>query len=616
MTMTGYTRSTALMCCAVVALATLVAPVVGTTGASAGAPKPEQEVAATSLAAAQARLADMVGSDALREVGGTPDGSAFLARIRADQGALDAFTTSPPYPADAAASLRVWQRIDAADSASRSGLLQRIAIATALEHGVPVLPWSEWGDTTAATIDPVKRYAFYRDAHAAGTLYPCFDTLAVWELRRVVDVPLYDEDVAWFHTHLPKPELHTQDRIGDALTLVKYLDRNPNNGQSIHSGKPFYDGKRWTPAIILEYGGVCGAVAKFGSFAARAHGVPAQPIGQEGHCALAWLRGGTEWVTANCGPDAFAWSNLHSLWPGFTARGDALLLYAAVAESPGFTESFHAAQLATGGMPAGATRREALVEAAEEHCSGNYALWRQAVVEAAADPSLTVDEARELAQGCMFALAPLAPQMAIDLAIHLEQTAAWQALPKMDRIAWNEGLQGAFLRGRANATLGTAASNRDKGAWQELMARLLWMHAGQSRGFGEFPLLEHQAILSGKNKAIAQWWERALLAEKRACVDSVVSAARRAGLVPGLSKICAETLVSRCMDDPALRERAGAALVAAGDACRRAGQGKEALELARAAILEGERVGDRAWVVRFTAEAKKAKGATLTGESR
>ncbi|MBL9140615.1 MAG: hypothetical protein JNK53_02005, partial [Phycisphaerae bacterium] len=463
------------------------------------------------------------------------------------------------------------------------------------------LPWSEWGDASAATIDPVKRYALYRDAHAAGTLFACFQELPVWELRRVVDVPLYDEDVVWFHTSLPKPELRTQDEIGRALGLVKYLDRNPNNGHSIHEGKPFYDGKRWTPAVILEYGGVCGAVAKFGSFAARAYGVPAQPLGQEGHCAMTWKRATNGWVTANCGPDAFAWSNLHGLWPGFTARGSALPLYAAVAGAPEFVASFHLAQLATEGLGAGRDRRAALVGAAQA-CPGNFAIWRQAVAEAVADPSLTVSEARQLATASMRALATLAPQMALDLAVQLEQTAAWQALPLAVRVAWNEALQHSLLEGRAHAV---RATNSEQGAWQELIARLIWLHAGESRGFGEFPLLAHQAILSGKNQVARSWWEGTTPEARQRTVQSVLASVERAQGVPSLARISAQSVVARCMQDPGLRDQAGAALVAAGLACRSAGLTEEALELFRGAILEGERIGDRDWVVRFTREARK-----------
>ncbi len=557
------------------------------------------------LAAAQARLADMVGAAALAELQSTQAGAEFLARLWQDQAALDAFTTAPPAPANPGACLLVWQRIDALDPASRSGLLQRLAIATALEHGVPVLPWSEWGDTSAATIDPVKRYAFYRDAHAAGTLFPCFDQLSVWELRRVVDIPLYDQDVAWYHTTLPKPELRTQDKISDAMWLVKYQDRNPKNGHSVQEGKPYYDGKRWTPAVILEYGGVCGAVAKFGSFAARAYGVPAQPVGQEGHCAMSWKQTNGQWQTGNCGPDAFAFSNLHGLWPGFTSRGCALPLYQAVAASPAFVQSFHAAQLATDGLSAGRPRRAALVDAADS-CPANFALWRQAVTEAVADPGISIDEARDLALGAMQALAALAPQMALDLSAQLEQAPAWQALPLAQRVRWNQDLQAAFLAGRTAAGLGAEAANDDKGAWEELLGRLTLIYAGTSRPIGDFPLPMLQSVLAGKHSAATGWWTRASPAERGAWVDAMIAAAKRASGVPALSRIAAQSLVTRCMEDAALRARAAEALVAAGDASRKLGLGKDALELYRRAILAGEQAGDRAWVLRFTQEALKA----------
>lgn len=555
------------------------------------------------LAAARARLCDMVGDAALAECARDAEGTAFLQRVWNDQAALDAFTTQPPAPQDAAKSLAVWRAIDAFDPASRSGLLQRLAIAVALEHGVPVLPWSEWGDERAPRIDPVKRYAFYRDAHAAGTLLACFDSLPVWELRRVVDIPLYDEDVAWFHTSMPRPELRSQQAIGDAMWLVKYQERNPANGRSIHEGKPYYDGKRWTPAVILEYGGVCGAVAKFGSFAARAFGVPAQPIGQEGHCAMAWKRSDEGWVTGNCGPDAFAWSNLHGLWPGFTGRGSALVLYHRIGAKPELAASCHAAQLASQGMAPGAARRARLMDAIEA-CPANFGLWSQVVREAVADPGLEASEATRIATRCLAGLGADAPQMAIDLVVTLENGEAVASLDAASRLAWNDALLGALAKARA----GQKAGNDEQGAWQELLARRLWLMAGEQRGFGDFPLLEHQAILNGKQKRVREWWDALSADARAAAADRLLYAGTRAAGSPALARAVADAVLARCMEDDALRARAARAVSAAGEALRRAGDDKAALALYRTAILEGERLGDRPWVVRFTREAKRKSG--------
>merc|ERR1711935_1020864 len=54
-----------------------------------------------------------------------------------------------------------------------------------------------------------------------------------------------------------------------------------------------------TMPTILEYGGVCGAVSKFGASACQAHGVPAMPVAQPGHCAMIWRSPLGDWVLEN-----------------------------------------------------------------------------------------------------------------------------------------------------------------------------------------------------------------------------------------------------------------------------------------------------------------------------
>ena len=249
-----------------------------------------------------------IGSAGLEAIRTEEGGADFTRWLIADRETMEEFLTTGAPPRDPSKAIAILQAIWMVDRSLESGHLRRLAVATALEHSVPIRPWSEWDDSAAKTIDPVARYRFYRDLHAKGTLFPGFESLATWELRRVVDLPLYDEDIAWFHTSLPAKladgtPLGSQREIGNAAFLIPYRDTSPTNGKSVQLGKPFYDDKRLTPAVMLEYGGVCGAVSKFGSFAARAFGVPAQPLGQEGHCAFCWKHEDNDWRTGNCGSE-------------------------------------------------------------------------------------------------------------------------------------------------------------------------------------------------------------------------------------------------------------------------------------------------------------------------
>ncbi|MFO0784626.1 MAG: hypothetical protein U0636_13205, partial [Phycisphaerales bacterium] len=155
-------------------------------------------------------------------------------------------------------------------------------------------------------------------------------------------------------------------------------------------------------------------------------------------------------------------------------------------------------------------------------------------------------------------------------------------------------------------------SNAEQGAWQELMARALWEQMGEVRGFGDFPLLEHLAILQGKNSKALEWWKKADTASRRKVAERLRAAGKRAGSVPALASITAQALSTWCAPEPALRSLAADALLDAADACRKAGQNAQALAIYRAAILQGEKMGDRDWVVRFTAAAKKSGASSVT----
>lgn len=79
----------------------------------------------------------------------------------------------------------------------RYGVLQRLALAIALEHAVPIEQANPTARTDAPeTIDPVKRYLHYQKAFLDGELDPAFERLSTWELRMVVDGDEPDETLA------------------------------------------------------------------------------------------------------------------------------------------------------------------------------------------------------------------------------------------------------------------------------------------------------------------------------------------------------------------------------------------------------------------------------------
>lgn len=519
----------------------------------------------------------------------------FREWLLADATAAADLLHSGAPPTDVPATVQLLFRIWRFDNDCVAGVRERLAIAVALEHATPVIPWSEWGDPLAAPIDPVARYSFYRDRCDDGTLFPCFASLPTWEMRRVVDIPLYDDDVAWFHTSLPRSkdgkDLRSPAEIGNAMWLIPYRERNERNGRSVHEGKAYYDGKRWTPPVMLEYGGVCGAVAKFGSFAARAFGVPAQPIGQPGHCALAWKSGGDRWITGNCGgPNEWAVSNLHGLWGDWSTRAEAIPLFVELMRDPRYLASMRSA--CEGDDDAGPADVRARLLSAVRQCPANAPLWFRLVESAKADPTLTRAEAHSLAIELVEGLAGY-PQLALDAIASLEERYPFAAPGKDDGcgelvLRWARALEkdpsrAARLREAAREWIGWCA------------ARL----AG-ARPWGPWRYPRAVAVYDGAGSGLSSLVSRMDSSTPPAVREFLVSATDALVMMPELAEAPSLLAVRLAEHDESLRPTARSLVERVIAAHARLGNGKDALALARQAILTGERMADGEWIGAFT----------------
>ena len=171
-------------------------------------------------------------------------------------------------------SLDLWKRIRTADPDASKGLYLKLAIATALSpppkssyvgaHGIGSVP-----------IDPVQRYKHYKAAHENKELFPIFDTLTVWELRKVVPDWAADRGLTWVRQMLNtwRPDLRKDQQVHKIVSEV--WRRN--------SPIPFSKGF----ITVMEGGGKCGPRSWFGRMACRAFGIPAVGVGQPGHAAFA-----------------------------------------------------------------------------------------------------------------------------------------------------------------------------------------------------------------------------------------------------------------------------------------------------------------------------------------
>jgi len=178
-------------------------------------------------------------------------------------------------------------------SCASGGAKLQLALATALCFGDGQTDPNQHYDP----IDAVARYQWFCFGIESGQLLSDGQALKAWHWRYVVGSWHADTCLEWAQEHVNE-DLRCLDKIGKAASMVCYRLEN-HAGVSVHEGLSFYDEQKSTMAIINEYGGVCGAVSKFGTTACQAFGVPAMPVGQPGHCAMIWRSTGGKWKLQN-----------------------------------------------------------------------------------------------------------------------------------------------------------------------------------------------------------------------------------------------------------------------------------------------------------------------------
>ena len=183
--------------------------------------------------------------------------------------------------------------IQKAGTKAGEGLFQRLALATSLEHAVPVAQTNAQTATNApTTVDPVKRYLHYEKASLAGELDPAFKDLSVWEYRMVVGCDAPDPILAWGREmlrnyrpdHIYNPDYGWR-YSATVRTEVKY------GSQCVKDDLPSLHAYQNIP----KDGGVCGRRAFFGRFIVQSFGIPTWGVTQHKHAALShWTPKG--WV--------------------------------------------------------------------------------------------------------------------------------------------------------------------------------------------------------------------------------------------------------------------------------------------------------------------------------
>jgi formylglycine-generating enzyme required for sulfatase activity len=235
-----------------------------------------------------------------------PEQTVLLEKLLADPGLMKQMLVADGAKENQyGRAMEIYTAIQKASTKAKDGVLQQLALATALEHAVPVKqdnPVAKAGNP--ATVDPIKRYLAYEKAFLDGALDPAFKDLTAWDLRFVVDGDEPDEVSAWGRQMLRnyRPDLVTNPDY--AWRYVQAVATDVKYG----SGDVKYDrpGLQQYQNIIMN-GGVCGRRAFFGRFILRAFGIPTTARPQSGHGALVhWTPKG--WVPCLGGGWGSGWT--------------------------------------------------------------------------------------------------------------------------------------------------------------------------------------------------------------------------------------------------------------------------------------------------------------------
>ena len=341
------------------------------------------------------------------------------------QGTMDAYfygNDNKVVPAKELSALEVWSKIWNKDSASREGINLKIAVATSLEFASPVMSWP-----ANKVIDPVERYLNFKDANQNNELFPCFRTFNVKNLRNIVNVKLTNEDIVWLrqHTkdvsegkidekfkwqkeHIKKKDLLSQDKIAESDYTIQYTTKNPE-GKSVF-GSGFY-GDNPTIQKVVEYGGVCGALSKYGTASSQVFGVPAYAVGQPGHCAFLYLKSDNHWYIGN---------NI-SGWKGtahYTTTIPYMFLHETLSQNQEAFDKSEELRMLANDVNSN-EKAKVISDEATKACPLNYSAWESKLDLMLKDPSTSAEEFEKVNSDIMNTFAQY-PQVMANLLVKIK----------------------------------------------------------------------------------------------------------------------------------------------------------------------------------------------------
>ena len=255
----------------------------------------------------------------------SPQDAAFVKAFLQNPVWMELYLGAGLIPENSPAGIQILSDIWKADGKSPDFRTYQ-SLATGIASVFSTGPFAGKLNANSANCNPVRRYQIFKKLHQENKLHPGFIKLRPWEIRFVTGIHWDDKSYEWLNEHINLP----WRRYTDACWAAPYTGSN-FFGDTIQ-GPLFYvpwrdsSGEAENTRTI---GGVCGGLSHFGTMAAQAHGIPAYPVGQPGHCAYAVRVKRGQWKGGFGGPDG----GMHNHIFGSEAPTSYLLMEAVFADN-------------------------------------------------------------------------------------------------------------------------------------------------------------------------------------------------------------------------------------------------------------------------------------------
>lgn len=221
----------------------------------------------------------------------------FINWVLNNKTAMEEFLNGPYPNGTYTEALQVWSNIWNTYSNSRSGFNLKLAIAVSLTNAKEQTAWPSRGTVG----NQVQRYNIFETLNAEGGMLPIFDTLDVKHIGYVVDTHITNNQIAKMRAIIMQNHNGFINSGANGLNniayTINYNETNPHTGASVF-GNNFY-GPHPTIKDVWYDGGVCGSTSYMGVAGCQVFGIPANAVGQPGHCAFIFYNDNHTWTIGN-----------------------------------------------------------------------------------------------------------------------------------------------------------------------------------------------------------------------------------------------------------------------------------------------------------------------------